>query len=548
MTAWSQMLEIILLLAAALLLGIAAQRLRANAILGYLLAGILLGPQVLGLVTSIEAVQVLAELGVALLLFSIGLEFSFTRLKTLGRVAFLGGSLQIVLTAVVAGSLAWLLGIEWIPSLVTGAAVALSSTAVVLRLLAARTELDSGYGRNSLGILLFQDLAIVPLMILVSAIGGGPDADPMTLFTRQIGSAVLLLTVFFVVIRLVLPRLMFAAASGHNRDFPVMLAAIVSVGCTWSAHAVGLSPALGAFSAGLLLADFPYAEQIRADVMAFRTLFVTLFFSSIGMLAVVPNQKGLLLSLGLAAGIMVLKFLVVVTVILLLRQPPDTAIRTGIALAQIGEFSFVLLQAAVAGGVLAMDVFQLLLTASVVTLFLSPYLMELGPRAAVAARRMSWLGPPSLGAEGAAERKSGHVVLVGFGPAGSTVAAYLIQQGVGCLVIETNAKTVIEKKSGVVMMLGDATQPEILEHAHVASAAALVVTVPDPAVAEAVIRQGRLLAPKVPIISRARYHLYAERLATSGARVVDEEELVGHELARVILRRVAPEAEEPAEI
>ena len=377
MNIWSALGDILSILIVALLLGVLAERLKQNALLGYLLSGVLLGPSGLGLVRQVEEVRQLAEVGVALLLFTIGLEFSLRRLRELGAVASLGGSAQILGTGVVFALLALALHRPFAEAVIIGAALSVSSTAVVLRVLVDRSELDSLHGRNALGILLAQDLAIVPLVLLISAVAEGVDAAAaIARLGMRVGFVFLLVIVIYVASERLVPPLLGLASARNNRELPVILAVAVCLGATWASHALGLSPTLGAFVAGVLLAESPFAEQIRADVGPLRAVFVTMFFASAGMLADLPQGRGLLLVLLAAAVIMIVKALVVGAVIRSFRQPPRVAFATGLSLAQIGEFSFVLLQVGFDAGAVAPETFQILLSASVLTLLVTPYLMS----------------------------------------------------------------------------------------------------------------------------------------------------------------------------
>jgi len=283
---WTILFDVLLLLSAALILGALCERLRQSAILGYLLAGILLGPGAFQLVESQAQVESLAQLGVALLLFTIGLEFSWQRLKTLGAVAMAGGTVQVVATMLLTYGLCQFLGLPVAASLAIGAIIALSSTACVLRLLVDRAELDSIHGRHAVGILLVQDIALVPLVLLINLLGSSGDgavrafwADP------KIWLLMPLFALFWVMVKYVVPWLLGHTVLVRNRELPVLMAVVVALGSAWLMHKVNLSPAMGAFVAGLLLGGSPFATQIRVDITSLRTLLVTLFFSSIGALA-----------------------------------------------------------------------------------------------------------------------------------------------------------------------------------------------------------------------------------------------------------------------
>jgi CPA2 family monovalent cation:H+ antiporter-2 len=318
------------------------------------------------------------------------------------------------------------------------------------------------------------------------------------------------------------------ALSPSNREFPPVLAVTVLLGCTGMAHWMGLSPALGAFAAGVILGDQIFADQIRADIAPLRAVFVTLFFTSIGMLAALPKADLLwMLPLGVAA-VIVLNTAIVTLVGLLLRRPLRIALQAGFVLSQIGEFSFVLSETAFEANILQQQVYYFLVAVSVATLFLSPYLIALSPGLA------DWISK-RLGAQGVQgvrkEAGEGHVVVIGYGPAGQSVVQSLLDRGTAVTVIDLNPSN-LQDRPGLRMQFGDAASPEILEHAGITSAVALVVTIPDPAGARLIIATARTLAPDIPILVRARYHLYAEDLKAAGAtECADEEAEIGHLLA-----------------
>jgi CPA2 family monovalent cation:H+ antiporter-2 len=480
------------------------------------------------LVESGEGVRLIAELGVALLLFAIGLEFSWTRLRQLGVIAVGGGALQVTLTMLLFAAVGWRFGLPYQEALVIGGAVALSSTAVVLRVLVNRAELDSLHGRNALGILLLQDMAVVPLVLLVEALSGRQEAHPAMAFGTSLLEAGLFVAVLMLVIRTVLPRLAHLASSYRNRELPILLAITVFLLATWGSHALELSPILGAFVAGLLLAGGPFAEQIRADVAPLQAGFVTIFFASIGMLVEVPSGAGILWVVLLAAGVVAGKALVVAATVWLFRRRIGEAFATGLTLAQIGEFSFVLAELGYKGELLPPDTFQVLIASSLLTLLATPYLISVAQRVSQMGRMKA--GKPQPGGEAVTEQQ---IIVVGFGPAGHAVVSELEAVGLPFAVLELNPHTVQVHRSRFSITLGDATQPEILEHVGLARARGLVVTIPDPEVVRLVIRQAKAIAPNVPVIARARQHHRAPDLLEAGAdEVVDEEALTGGELAQ----------------
>jgi len=535
---WPLIAEIILLLGSAFALGALAQWLKQSAILGYLLAGTLLGP----LMFNKEAVVGVAELGVALLLFSIGLEFSLRRLGRMGIFAVGGGMLQVFLTLVV---FTVLFKTVYPPavSIALGAMVALSSTAIVLRMLVDRSEIDSSRGRNALGILLLQDIAVVPLVLGVTLLSrGGNLAEVAMQIAKTIGAATGLTLVFYVLFYHLIPK-MLKTTLFANRELVVLLTIVLAIGATWSAHALGLSPALGAFLAGILLAESPFAVQIRSDIGSIRVLFVTLFFTSIGMLAdpvwFLGNWPKVLLWLLL---VIIGKTLIVYGVGRLFGMGHRISLATGITLAQIGEFSFVLAAIAAAGGLISADVFALMISVTILSMFLAPYMVTyaepLAARLSIesqhARQQRHAAAPPALC------DSARRIVIIGFGPAGQQVAAALEQEGFSSEIIELNpasASKAADKKLAV--HIGDASSGDLLAHSGIRDAGLVVLTVPDPRTARNIVKTVRQLAPDAFIIARSRYHIANADLINAGADVtVDEEQTVGVNLAHAALHRL----------
>ncbi|UCD23898.1 MAG: cation:proton antiporter [Gemmatimonadota bacterium] len=547
MDLWPALLDILILLAAATVLGGLFERFKQSPLLGYLLAGTLLGPNALDLLPSHDAVGAISELGVALLLFTIGLEFSWRTLRSIGPIAAGGGSLQVALTGILTAIVCLLLGLSPQASVAVGAMIALSSTAAVLRLLARRAEVDSVHGRNAVGILLLQDVAVVPIMLVIAAMsGGGSTADVALALGRAVGMALVLVTGLFLLLNYVLPFLLSTSEAIQNRDLPILLAISIAVGAAWISHAMGFSPILGAFLAGMMLAESPYATQIRADIVPLRTLFVTLFFSSIGMLSnpewVAANW---LLLTAVVAAVVLGKTLITSGVTRLFRTPVTQSLATGFVLAQVGEFSLVVASTAQDGLLIDTHLFNLIVATLVVTLFLTPYLVALAPRCARAVGRLSTQRRVAAGPAGEeqtpAESIARHLVIIGFGPAGQRVAEVMMgEPDLTILVAELNPNTAEQALAyDLKTYIGDATREEVLEKLHVRTAAAVVVTLPDPRTARQVVQRVRALAPETYVIVRARYHVHRWQLNVAGANaVVDEEDRVGVSIAAEVRERL----------
>ena len=547
MDLWPTIPDVIILLAAALLLGLLFERFKQSTVVGYLIAGTLLGPGAFNLIENETAIRTLAELGVALLLFTIGLEFSWTRLRSLGAVALVGGTLQLLLTGLLFALAAKFLGASSRTALAFGLVLGPSSTACVLRMLAQRAELESVHGRSTLGILLLQDMALVPAMLAIVVLGGeGPAGQIVWKVLKEIGLGACFVVLFVLLTNVVFPRLFDAVVMARNRELPILLAVTTFLAATWGSRALGLSPVLGAFVAGVLLAESPYATWIRADVSVLRTLFVTLFFASIGMLDdlewIGEHWHWLLAAV---PGILLVKAGIVALVCRLLRVPLRHAIAAGLCLAQTGEFSFVLADSADSAGLFNEDQFRLIVATTVVTLVLTPYLVRVAPRVG------AWCGHswrPGTVSEGrryqdAEEDRSGslrdHVIIVGFGPAGRTAANMLRAAGLDLAVVDMNARTVAKARAeGIHAVVGDATQEVVLEKLHVTAARAVVITIPDHRALLEVIGQVRAAAPDVAICARARYGARVPELEARGIRAVDEETEAGHRIGLTTLEQL----------
>ena len=554
---WSVLTEILILLAAALVLGAVFEHFRQSAILGYLLAGLLLGPGAMNWVHGDQFVNAIAELGVSLLLFVIGLEFSLRRLLRIGAVGLGGGALQVVVTGLLGAGVTHGLGLAWPEAIAVGAIVSLSSTACVLRVLADRAEMDSVTGRTALGVLLLQDAAVVPLVLLVTMLGGEPTVGAIAL---GMGQSVLLIAGLalglFAVSKLLLPRVMRDPTLTRNRELAILLAVVLALGSAWSAHRFGLSPAIGAFIAGILLAESPFAVQVRADVGALRALFVTLFFTSVGMLGdpVWIAGNGALIA-GTVGLILVGKTVVTTLVVRLFTPKIRHAGGVGLSLAQVGEFSFVLATVAYdqGQGVLGERTFKLFVSVTLVTLFMTPYLVAAGPGFGRLlqniARRAGLSKTDAIDPGTHNSTLSGHIIVIGFGPAAQRMHARMFKRHGDVLVVDLNPRNLtLARGMGLSAQVGDATHPELLRHLRVSDAGIVVVTLPDHRAAITIVRHVRALAPDTPVIVRSRYHTFAEDIQRAGATVtVDEEDWIGRRLGLEVnrlLRRTAQDEDE----
>lgn len=535
---WDVLLNLLITLGAASFFGIVTARLKLGPIVGFLIGGAVVGPGGLGLIDEFDEVMAVSELGVILLLFAIGLEFSWSRLKKLGSVGIRAGLLQIIVTLGFGAGIAMAWGLSWQVSVILGSILAMSSTAVVLRVLKDSHNFDSAHGRPTVAVLLVQDLALVPLLFVVTALStrGTLEIDFAALSGNIITVIVVIGAVFFGATKL-MPRLLGHRIVSENREIPIVLAVISCLAAAYAAHEIHLSPTIGAFLAGVLLAGTPFADQIRADVGPLRAVFVTLFLASVGMLADVrwvANHIGPTLIATLL--VLVGKTLIVFGILRLLRQSIIVSMATGICLSQIGEFSFVLATIARNGQILDGTLFQLVVAASVLSLFLTPIL---APRAAILARRIvKPIFPKRFLARD--ERRApksdhlrDHIVLIGYGDAGAAAAEVFIDAGRKVYAIDISPPRVAQANaSGVIAKVGDATLTVMLEEAHLEHAVSVVITIPDQDAAQIIIRQVRSFSETLPIISRVRYQRYNDELLMAGASaIVDEDVAIGYLLA-----------------
>jgi CPA2 family monovalent cation:H+ antiporter-2 len=510
-------------------------RLRLPTVAGLLLAGALVGPFGLGLIRSQHAIETLAELGVVMLLFTIGLEFSLTRLKHIFQKVALGGLIQVLLTISATAAVALALGESLGRGVFYGFVVALSSTAIVLRALTERRELDAPHGRFIVGTLIFQDLCVVPMVLIVPLLAApGDPARQALVIGLALGKAALVVLATIVVARVVVPRVLGWVDASRSREVFLLAVLGLCIGTAWLTSQAGLSLALGAFLGGMVVADTEYGHRAMGDILPLRDAFVSLFFVSLGMLFDIhvvlsePITVGLLLLAFLGA-----KGLLATLAAMAMRFPARVAWLAGVGLAQFGEFGFVLARLGQSSGVVDEAGMRPLLTAGVISMFLTPVLVRIAPHVTAGERLLAPLekliGVRSIDeADQHVEELSGHIVIVGFGVAGKLAAKALARLNVRYVALELNAETVRSLRAqGEPIYYGDATSPEALGHAHLERARALVLLMNDAQAANRVVDTARRVAPHVPILMRTRYLLEREALLAIGAKDVVAEEVEG---------------------
>jgi len=537
-------LDLIIVLAVAIAGGILARRLRLPIILGYLVGGIAVGPYGFSLVRDLETINTLATMGVILLLFTLGLEFSLSELRRIGKVAVLGGIAQILLTAAVGLALGKLLGWEMVEAIFFGFLIALSSTMIVLKTLMERGELDSGHGRVMIGILLVQDLSLVPLMIILPAMGGGGGELWLPLGIAIL-KAVLFIGVMLVLGMWGLPWLLGRVAGGRSRELFLLTVVTLCLVAAFGAYFLGLSAAVGAFIAGLLISQSAFARQAFADIVPLRDTFGALFFVSLGMLAN-PNfvmGNGATIAVTVTV-IMVAKFIICSAIAWSFSYSPKTALFVGMGLIQIGEFSFVLAGVGTEAGIISPYIYSLTLTSAIITMLLTPFALSFASflyRHLSQGERFGRLAARRLDPDWQSQRweLSGHAVICGHGRVGNSLARVLERRKLSYLVIDLDPQVISALHAREIPCIyGDAGNPEILAHAQLDKARVLICTFPDSISVELTTRNALRINPRLDIVARVHRDVDAELLKGIGvSEIVRPEFEAGLEITRHTLHR-----------
>jgi CPA2 family monovalent cation:H+ antiporter-2 len=515
-------------------------RLRVPSIAGYIIAGILVGPGVLGIVSDVHEIEVLAEVGVVLLLFGIGLELSLDRIRRLLRAVLLGGTLQVGLTILVVIAVGRMLGVPLPKAVFLGFVVAVSSTAIVLRGLSSRGEIDAPHGRLTVGILIFQDFCVVPMMLVLPLLSGTElDGGPAL---QTLGIAVAVLAGVLLAAKFIAPRLLRLAAETRQRDVFVLSVAVICLGVAWLVSYAGVSVALGAFLAGLVVSGSEFRHQALSDLIPLREVLASVFFVSVGMLldtTDVMDRIGPILLLLLA--ILVGKFTVIFLVSAVMQLPLRVSVLTAAALCQVGEFSFILLRGGREVDLISEQLLDTLLVAVILSMLVTPFLLHLGPRLAAGVGRITRLNRmlrvKSLEEEHPDERMTDHVIIAGYGLAGRELALALERCSVPYLVVDLNVDNVRRATDdGTQAYFGDVTSRKVLDHLGVRRAKELVVAVNDPDAALRAVQQARSLSKDVRILVRTSYLDDAAVLFRAGAsRVVTADVESAIEIVQMIL-------------
>ena len=520
-------LQSVLVLLASTVVAVAlCRRLRLPPMVGYLLTGLALGPHALGLASNPQETQRLAEFGVVFLMFSVGLEFSRTRLFAMRRVVFGLGLLQVLATALITIGIARALGASWQAGAALGGIAAMSSTAIVSKLLSERGELESPHGRHVFGVLLFQDLAVVPLLVLVPALGQ-PAGGLGTALAVALGKATLALALVVVAGPPIMRGWLGVVARLRSSELFVLNVLLVTLLLAFLTGLAGLSLVLGAFLAGMLISETEYRYQVEEDIQPFRDVLLGLFFVTVGMmldLQLVYGQWPLVL--GLFALLVAAKAALISALARLFGDPPGTSLRVGIALAQAGEFGFVLLP--LAAGLVPQTFLQALLAAMILTMLATPFLISASDRIVLRLSRTEWM-LRSLELHQVATQAmeaERHVIILGYGRNGQRLARLLDAENVRYIALDLDPQRVREAAlAGDTVVFGDSARREALIAAGLARAAAVVVTFADVGAALRVLAHIHQLNPTVPVIVRAHDEADIGRLIEAGATEVIPEAL-----------------------
>jgi len=514
--------NLLIILASSLVVIALFQRLRLPPVLGYLCVGLMIGPTAFNWVNESEELPDLAELGVVFLLFSLGLEFSLSKMLALRKVVFRLGSQQVLLTALLLGGLLMLLGLSATPALLLGAGLSLSSTAIVSKELGSLGEIFSSHGQNAIAVLLFQDVVAVLLLTLVPVFAGSSDQAWYWALPVTLGKTVVLFFGLLLASRWLLPRLFHEVAAARSPELFVLLALVIVLLTAWLTHLLGLSPALGAFLAGMLLGESHYRHQIEADIRPFRDILLGVFFVSIGMLIDLQlfASHGLLI-LGLTLGLLVIKGCVVALLVRWRGSDAETAWRSGLALAQGGEFCFALMALMQQNELMPAEIGGLLLAATFCSMLLTPLLLRAAPRIALRLHRK-----PNEEAklEEISALNAGlhsHVVICGYGRVGQSIGRFLRHAQQPYIALDNDPVRVQE--AGVsenCVHYGDSRRGELLVAVGLERARLLVIAVDQADIALLILKEARRFNPAVPILVRTRDDSQLTELKAAGASEV----------------------------
>ena len=522
---------VLIVLATAVLAVVVFRLLRLQPVLGYLLAGIVIGPHALGWIAESNETRHLAEFGVVFLMFSIGLEFSLPKLIVMKRIVFGFGTAQVVISMLLVMAVVWMLELDWRVGFVLGSVLAMSSTAIVIKMLAERVELNSAHGRQVIGVLLFQDLMVIPLLVIIPALATAEiDSGTLDLAIAVLKVMVVLIVILFLGKRLMRPWLHLVARQKSSELF-VLNVLFITLGLAWLTELAGLSLALGAFLAGMLISETEYRYQVEDDIKPFRDVLLGLFFVTIGMLldlqVVTDNFLQIFIIL---MALIILKIVVIAGLSRLFSADSGVAIRTGMNLAQAGELGFVLLAQAGTVGLIENSVLQPVLAAMVLSMFIAPFIIEYGERMIQRFYTSEWMYQAMQITSIAAQtmETQNHVIICGYGRSGQSVARILEQESISFIALDLDPRRIREATSaGESVVYGNAARREVLIAAGLMRAKVLVVSYADTISALKILRHVQELRPELSVVVRTRDDSDIDVLKGAGATEVVAEIMEG---------------------
>lgn len=525
------------------------QKLRLPGILGFLVTGVAFGPSGFGLIEASHEIEILAEIGVILLLFIIGLEFSLSDLARIKKVVFLGGASQVLLTIAAVFGIMWMLGFSKNEAVFFGFLVSLSSTAIVLNLLQSGGMINSPHGKVALGTLIFQDIIVVPMMLLTPMLAGQAgnlwlDLGILTL------KAITVVAIMLISARYLVPRLLKAIVLTRSRELFILAVVVICFAVAWGTNQIGLSLSLGAFLAGLIISESEYSHQASGLIIPFREIFSSFFFVSIGMLLDISFfSRHIAWILLLTLGVFVLKFSVLFISSAILRYPFRTNLLNGLSLFQVGEFAFILAAVGMSFNLLADEPYQYFLSVSILTMGITPFVINSSDRLAgifTSRRQQQNEGSKAEKVETWSTKLEDHLIIVGYGLNGQQLARIARQSNIPYAIIDINQENVERGKSqGEPVLFGDAANPYMLEHLHVYRARTAVVAISDPQATKRVVTAIRSICNTVHILVRTRFLYESHRFLKLGAsEVISEEFETSVEIfARVLHQYFVPETD-----
>lgn len=517
--------DLLIIFTIAILVVLVFSKLKVPALVGFLLTGIIAGPHGFGLVTAVHEVEIMAEIGVILLLFTIGIEFSLKTLLNIKKVILLGGGLQVFLTAFLVTLIIYYSGRPINQSIFIGFVVSLSSTAILLKLLHDKAEVDSQHGRNAFAILIFQDIIVIPMILLVPLLAGSGNNSPID-FLIISGKAIAVILISYFLARFLIPKLLYLVAGTRSNELFLLSVIAICFSIAGLTNYAGLSLAFGAFLAGLLISESEYSYQAISKILPFRDIFTSLFFVSIGMLLNVNFflQQPLLIVM-LVIGVIVLKAIIVGFISFVTGYPFRTNILTALGLAQIGEFSFILAGLGLKNTLISDNTYQLILSVAIITMGATPFIFKLAPKLSDILLKLPL--PPKLRnglnpvPDVELNKVEHHLIIVGYGINGKNVSLAARHAGIPYVIIEMNPATVRQLYAeNEKVIYGDASQEGVLKHALIENAMVVVVAVPDLTATLRITQLARQLNQAVHIIVRTRDLFERENLHQLGANEV----------------------------